>query len=365
MKCLFLSLKGFNLIKSGFISRPLINTNLSQCLMSLSSRRFCEISKSDSQPQPQPQQEPKQKQTNPKPKPKKPIKESSKEPKEKKTKQEKESTEDKKEKIITKESKEKKIPQLKSETIIGEEDENSEKVENKKINSHAGFFLVKRRKYSLIKRYGKPHTFYTPRAKLIEEYEEKQRGRKVYSNRSKLHDLYVGDMVKVIEGKFKGKVGKIKRIDIKNKKVKVEGVNLKQHVLTFNYFYKNYYSKDIKPKIKYFSQYIPLDTVKLFSPDINQPITPIIKKLKDRYVRYCPLTKKIIPLPEKRHQLPRYRCRHYKRSELDTSESVLRTVTFKGIDYAGVVRQFLDMIDKKNKIEKKLILKDKMVAQLV
>ncbi len=92
--------------------------------------------------------------------------------------------------------------------------------------------------------------------------------------------LKKGDQVKVIRGKDSGKLGKIERVNFKESKVVVEGVNqYKRHIKAKTAGQKSEILTITKP--------LPIANVVMICPKCKKPARVGYKMLKDGKTRVC------------------------------------------------------------------------------
>lgn len=186
-------------------------------------------------------------------------------------------------------------------------------------------------------------------------------------------DFYIDDKVLVTSGEFKGQIGKVTKLSLKKKTITVEGVNTKKAyppTKEINEFLqkldKTGKKHTTKPKIRIISYPIPMKDAAVLSPFTGKIIKPVFEYINDEegYVRKCPETNNILPFPEKYVKDPYRKLtgNPFKSSARSTRNKALMLKTFKGIDYVGVVQDFLARSSVKEDKEKKMILKDKFFS---
>jgi len=89
-----------------------------------------------------------------------------------------------------------------------------------------------------------------------------------------------GDLVKIIKGKDRNKTGKVIKVDLKSKKLIVEGVNVyKKHVRPKRQGEKGEVAKVSRP--------IAVANLMLVCPNCQQPTRPGFHFEGDNKIRYC------------------------------------------------------------------------------
>lgn len=206
----------------------------------------------------------------------------------------------------------------------------------------------------------KKHLVYMPLLSNIIKYERRVKKRGNY--KLKLN-FYIGDKVRVIKGEHKDKEGKIVSISKDHQRVKVEGVNLKEKLQDpFSLYQKYKMNIESYPK-KYYPDYIDIKEIMIISPYVNKTCLPIFLDNKNP-TRICPFTKKKIMIQKKKSPTRVMRNVKKRETNFDTDEKNVRIITYKGMDYSGVARVFLDMMKEKKDVESKLIMKDKIYKNI-
>ena len=206
------------------------------------------------------------------------------------------------------------------------------------------------------------HNVYFPKEEQIKAYEEKMLSKVNYTSKQ---SIYEGDLVKVVKGEFKDKEGIVKRISPDKSKIMIFGVNLKDHFIEPHKLNQIYKEKYEKYPVKQFAQYIDMSLVKLISPHTKNICNPLIVDEDNKtFKRICPESQHEIPIKKK--SIPNKANKHldYKDTYLDTKESSIRIITYKGPDYSSIAADFLSMQKEKKEIESKLILKDKFYLEI-
>jgi large subunit ribosomal protein L24 len=165
--------------------------------------------------------------------------------------------------------------------------------------------------------------------------------------------IFPSDEVLVIDGKFKGKTGKVLRVYRKEKKILVSGINLVE-VEEDNYFGEGDDVKVFKERPIWYHH------VALFDKETGKKIkVKIGKDEKGKRVRRVTKTKQILKIPEREEKT--YLSRHKGKvtGPKDTDSNTVLERTFNEYDFEEVAKQFLERIKEKEKVEKNLILKDK------
>jgi len=92
--------------------------------------------------------------------------------------------------------------------------------------------------------------------------------------------LIKGDIVQIIAGKDKGKQGKIMKVDPKNGKILVEGINMiKKH--------RKSKKQGEKGETVSLPRFFDISNAMIFCPSCSRPARVGYKKENDRKVRYC------------------------------------------------------------------------------
>ncbi len=165
--------------------------------------------------------------------------------------------------------------------------------------------------------------------------------------------IFSGDVVYVIDGHEKGKVGKIIKVNRKEETFLIEGVNVE--------ITKVPYDTEHHTKGEEVADHKPLhcSKVNLLDPATKKPTRISIGYLEDgTMVRIAKKTGSIIELPNRDDK--KYVNRHKNKIDgpLDTPGTLAHEITYKGENLLEIKSEFDEYISEKERIENLLVFKD-------